>query len=168
MLAILLALLPNNFKSTTQNTIKLNEVAIDNSTLLLKNYKVTALNNPFNIRKCNRNKWLGKDTTNFSQFESFKNPEYGIRAGLRLLRNYANKHNKTSIRKIVEKYAPAHENDTELYIKNLCKFTKFEEDQKLNLNDMNTLLTLSEGISLLEGNHISSENLKKVYLKYFK
>lgn len=48
-------------------------------------------NNPFNIKMSNKNNWLGKvkhSSNTDGTFEQFISMKYGLRAGVRLLKNY--------------------------------------------------------------------------------
>lgn len=69
---------------------------------------------PFNIRDIGNNHWLGSHGTykGFVRFDSF---ELGIRAGLRLLATYIRK-GYTNTRSIIERYAPAFENNSKDYL----------------------------------------------------
>lgn len=74
--------------------------------------------NPFNIRHNANNKWLGEmpcpDDKGFCRFFM---QDYGLRAGLILLRNYVDKKHLTSADSIIKRFAPSSENDTAKYIK---------------------------------------------------
>jgi hypothetical protein len=77
-------------------------------------------NNPGNIRynKANPIKWLGLDTPpSDGAFCRFVYAKYGIRALAKLLLNYQDKYGLDTIRKIINRYAPDIENDTEAYVK---------------------------------------------------
>lgn len=75
-------------------------------------------NNPGNIVR-SKTAWPGKiphsDSTD-ARFEQFEKWEYGVAALIRLLRAYVEKHNRKTIRQIMSRYAPAHENDTHGYV----------------------------------------------------
>lgn len=75
-------------------------------------------NNPFNIKR-SRNKWLGKLPKSICEdkvFEQFSSMEYGVRAGLLLLRNYVNRYHLVSVEQIIGRFAPPSENDTHHYV----------------------------------------------------
>lgn len=80
----------------------------------------TALNNPGCIRPGNSeiDKYaIGIVDTKNGPFLAFMNPEQGFKALNILLDNY----NNHSIKDMISKYAPAFENNTDLYINNVCK-----------------------------------------------
>lgn len=72
-------------------------------------------NNPCNIRYNSANKWKGQ-TGQYNGFCKFKSVDYGLRACLYLLRKYRYIYGLDSVRKIISRFAPSSENDTESYI----------------------------------------------------
>lgn len=75
-------------------------------------------NNPFNIKR-SRNKWLGKLPKSLCEdkvFEQFSSMEYGVRAGLLLLRNYVNRYHLVTVQQIIERFAPPSENEIKYYV----------------------------------------------------
>ena len=79
----------------------------------------TRNNNPANIRVVPNQKWLGSmpvGTRGETAFVVFVNPEYGIRALLKILITYMTKRGCTTLRSIIERYAPvADGNNTSRY-----------------------------------------------------
>jgi len=74
-------------------------------------------NNPGNLRINKQNAWVGKIPVNKNTdrvFEQFDTPENGIRALLKLLKNYIDGGHNT-IEKIIMRFAPPDENNTRLY-----------------------------------------------------
>lgn len=74
---------------------------------------------------------------------------YGYRALLRTLCTYINKHKAYTIERIIYRWAPAIENDTESYIRSVCKSTGFSRSQEL-VADKKTLTAVAAAISLHE------------------
>lgn len=110
-------------------------------------------NNPGNIDYNPINKWKGlnpKSPELDSRFCVFISPEYGIRALMVLLRNYDKKHNLNSIRQIINRWAPSHENDTSAYVKHVSKLMGIDYDICLNLSDRKTLISLAKAIVIHE------------------
>lgn len=78
-------------------------------------------NNPGNIRPATK-KWLGEITPQGAAYSSFETLEYGCRALLKLLSVYINRHNLTTIEKIIYRWAPPQDrNHTEIYVNVVCK-----------------------------------------------
>ena len=91
-------------------------------------------NNPLNIRR-SKDKWKGmaaqQNDAAFCQFESM---EWGWRAAYYLLtRTYYHKHRLYTIRAIVSKWAPPHENKTEAYIAAVSKLTGIAPDEPIGI-----------------------------------
>lgn len=75
-------------------------------------------NNPFNIRK-SHSRWQGLVPSSDPEFCQFSTMKYGARAGLVLLRNYIKRGFDTPT-KIINRFAPSTENDTDSYIRHVC------------------------------------------------
>jgi hypothetical protein len=60
----------------------------------------------------------------------FENTDYSIRAGIKILRSY-NKRGIKNIRDIIKAFAPPSENDTERYIKSVCRWTGYTPEMEL-------------------------------------
>lgn len=79
-------------------------------------------NNPFNIKR-SQIVWVGEipDSQKTDKvFEQFKSLNLGLRAGIKLLRNYVRKGFNTP-EKIISRFAPSSENNTKAYINYLVK-----------------------------------------------
>lgn len=73
-------------------------------------------NNPFNIRRSGT-RWQGKLYSGKDNlFEVFTSMDYGIRAGIIILRTYVSVHKLTSVKTIISRFAPESENDTSAYV----------------------------------------------------
>jgi hypothetical protein len=113
-------------------------------------------NNPLNIRK--GNKWKGElPNQTDNEFEQFQSMIYGLRAGFKILYNYYYKYRLKTISDIISRWAPPVENDTNTYIKNVCKMTKLNSTDRLNWNysDMSSLL---KAMCKQESNYIPNDN----------
>lgn len=72
--------------------------------------------NPFNIRYDANNDWLGSiHGKDYKGFACFIDRIYGLRAGIVLLNNYR-KRGLSSVRSIVNRFAPPSENKTSAYV----------------------------------------------------
>lgn len=86
--------------------------------------------NVYNIRYNNLNKWIGlvgKDKDGFCIFDTH---EHGCRAAVILLRNYLRKGINTPA-KIISRFAPASENDTNAYISSVCTYGLLRPDEPI-------------------------------------
>ena len=106
-------------------------------------------NNPLNIRFNKDNNWKGQTTT-LRGFVVFKTPEYGYRAAYVLLCNYIRKGYNTP-RKIITRWAPPTENDTEAYINYVSKTMDISPDTKIGLENQNDLHVQPQDINLALG-----------------
>lgn len=89
--------------------------------------------NPLNIRYSAANDWHGKVTNNKKdmQFEEFIDTLYGFRAGILLIIKYIRTYELNTVEKVVRRWAPPSENNTENYINTVCKMMGVERNMKL-------------------------------------
>ena len=93
--------------------------------------------NPFNI-KLSVNSWLGKvsNAKNTDRvFEQFRELDYGLRAGMQLLRGYIARGFDTPS-KIIYRFAPPSENHTSDYL-NYVLDSPLHADDNLSVNSLN-------------------------------
>lgn len=93
-------------------------------------------NNPGNIR-ISGNAWNGKipvSQNTDGTFEQFTFYKYGVRAMLKLIRNYIGQGHNT-IAKIINRYAPDTENHTTAYINFVAQNSGVNPNATINLND---------------------------------
>lgn len=83
------------------------------------------------------------------RFAKFSSAADGVAALVSQLRRYGSR-GRDTLTKIMEKYAPPEENNTAAYIANLSKKLGVGADQKLDLNNADTLAGLVKGISKYE------------------
>jgi len=110
-------------------------------------------NNPGNIRLTYKDGkkyyWKGEiDGTDMS-FKTFKNIAYGYRAIFALLKEYIGKGYNT-IEKIIGRYAPSSENNTNAYVTTVTKKVGITRDTKIGASDLVTLTKLVSAISFVE------------------
>ncbi|WP_159657164.1 structural protein [Vibrio atypicus] len=121
-------------------------------------------NNPLNIESNVNNNWLGKVTPSVDKrFETFQAPEYGFRAGAKLLRDtYQGRYGLESIRELIHKFAPSHENASDHYAEFVAKRVGISPDAPIDLRSDNTLARLIHSMSIMEvGRHYSLEQAQK-------
>lgn len=98
-------------------------------------------NNPGNIERTNE-RWQGMaEEQTDPRFVVFESPEYGVRALGKLLRNYVAAGHDT-VRKIITRYAPSHENETDAYVSNVAASLGVSPEDPLDLDNDQTLSAL--------------------------
>ncbi len=115
-------------------------------------------NNPLNIRYSTANQWKGKVLPNMDRnntFEQFISLAYGYRAALSLLRTYIRKYGCNTIGKIISKWAPETENNTQAYINHVCNFvtnlgTPITADTVVTTGSRDLLCKLAYAMSIVE------------------
>lgn len=102
-------------------------------------------NNPGNIR--HGEKWEGlSDKQTDSSFCIFVSPEYGIRALAKVLLTYYKKYQLNTVKKIISRYAPPNENETESYIKSVANQLGVASDEVIDLSSVAVLVVLLRAI----------------------
>lgn len=104
-------------------------------------------NNPGNIR-VSKDQWEGM-TGDDGAFVTFDSPEAGVRALGKNLLSYG-RQGYDSIEKIINRWAPPNENDTQAYIDSVVAATGIPATQSLDLSDPDTLSSLAQAISFHE------------------
>lgn len=116
-------------------------------------------NNPLNIRYSRFNPWRGKIIPNADKnntFEQFADICYGYRAALSLLRTYIRKYGCDTVAKVIERWAPPTENNTQGYITDVCNIvgssfdTHITPDTILAANDRERLTQIAYAMSIIE------------------
>jgi hypothetical protein len=98
-----------------------------------------------------------------SSFEVFLAPEYGVRAMIKLLTGYIKEGNNT-ISKIISKYAPRNENNTDSYIQRVSKTIGVRKNRKLKpTKDTLRLLVLSMSKFENGGNYVTNALFEQAY-----
>nr|DAJ21573.1 MAG TPA: virion protein [Siphoviridae sp. ctFjF5]DAU57358.1 MAG TPA: virion protein [Caudoviricetes sp.] len=104
-------------------------------------------NNPCNLKSSKNTKWDGQIGSD-GKFIIFESPEYGIRACAKNLKNYQQKNGLDTLRSIVYRMGPPHENDTKKYVRNLSNIVGVSPDEKINV--LKHLPEIIKGIIFLE------------------
>lgn len=100
-------------------------------------------NNPGNIDRKASNKWQGRMAVGKMtdaqraerRFEVFAAPAWGIRAMAVLLINYFDRHGCDTIRKIITRWAPASENNTDAYVSAVATAVGLAPDVQVELHN---------------------------------
>ena len=120
-------------------------------------------NNPLNIRI--GNSWLGevKNPTD-NEFEQFIHVCYGLRAGFILLRRYINRYKLNTIEKIISRWAPRNENNTQSYINQVAKGMNIDPYTPLHYEDRSKMCALVyEMVYVENGQHIQMTEIVAAY-----
>lgn len=106
-------------------------------------------NNPLNIRQGDQ--WKGmSDVQQDEEFVQFESIRWGIRAAFIILHRYITIHKKNTIRKIISRWAPENENNTQAYIETVSRKTGIHADSELVYFDMQTMVRLVEAMAYVE------------------
>jgi hypothetical protein len=105
--------------------------------------------NPGNIR--HGDKWQGlRDIQTDKAFCQFIAPEWGIRAIIKIIRNYERKYGLNTIRQIITRWAPPNENNTESYIAYVCKSVGVSSSAVIDVDSAVTMIKLVRAIIQME------------------
>lgn len=126
--------------------------------------------NPGNIDHSPANKWLGLAEPPLeppppgggpARFAVFVSHEYGIRALAVLLQTYQDRHGLRTVAGIINRWAPAAENNTRAYIAAVCDRLGAGASDRLDLHDPATMRGLVEAIIAHElgGNPYTPEQI---------
>ena len=113
-------------------------------------------NNPGNLERTSE-RWIGMsaDQSADPRFMVFDTPEYGIRALMRLLINYQERHSLNTVRGIINRWAPpvgqdqsgkSYTQNTSGYVHHVSRQTGFDPDEPLDLLDRTTCEKLARAI----------------------
>ncbi|PHM60984.1 structural protein [Xenorhabdus ishibashii] len=120
--------------------------------------------NPGNIR--HGDKWRGlRDIQTDTSFCQFVAPEYGIRAMLKILRNYERKYGDNTIRQFISRWAPPNENNTESYIAYVCQSVGVTSSAVVDVENVATMRRLVKSIIQMENGQqpYSDEVIKRAF-----
>ena len=102
------------------------------------------------------------------EFIVFKSLEYGIRAAIKLIRRYVLHYSCDSVRKIIYRWAPPCENDTESYIAYVTTKVGIMESEHIKHNEMRKICKIISAMAQVESQmKIPTEDIQDVWMKYF-
>ena len=105
-------------------------------------------NNPLNLKFNAKNKWMGKKESE-NGFETFDDMAYGIRAADDTLKTYDN-YNIDTVAKVINRWAPSNENNTDEYIKFVAKELNISPNDKIDLQNDETRQNLLKAMVKME------------------
>lgn len=107
--------------------------------------------NPGNIEHNPANKWLGLDNPpSDGRFCRFVEHRYGIRALAVLLMAYYDRHGCDTVRKIIARWAPQHENPTRNYAMFVAREVGVGPDDTIRVHDARVMHGLVAGVIRFE------------------
>lgn len=106
-------------------------------------------NNPGNIRR-NSDVFQGEKTSSDREFKQFKSMAYGYRAIFKILSNYYRNYKLDTIRKMIGRWAPENENNTDAYIKAVSDYAGIPADDPININDREQMIRIVAAMSRIE------------------
>lgn len=107
-------------------------------------------NNPGNIRR-NSAVWKGEKIPSTDKaFKQFVSIEFGYRAMLRLLQNYKEWNNCKTVNQMIARWAPPVENNTQAYIRTVCKEAGIAPNQEVDVNNKMLMCRIAAAMSKVE------------------
>lgn len=111
------------------------------------------LNNPGNLVHTN-DRWNGTARLQTDKkFVRFLSPFAGLRAMMKTLLTYEDLYRITTVRLIIERYAPTTENFTESYISDVANRMHISPNAFIDLANIDTLIDLSKAIVIHENGY---------------
>lgn len=108
-------------------------------------------NNPLNIEFNKWNAWAGARRPRVDRrFEEFDTIEYGFRAAVIVIHNYIKAHHCETIEDVIRRWAPAHENNTEAYIKTVEEVSGLSRRTVLFISDKAVMTALVHAMAYVE------------------
>lgn len=102
-------------------------------------------NNPGNLR--HGDDWQGlSDRQPDTAFCTFDDPVYGLRAMMRTLLSYRNKHGLRTIRQAIGRWAPPNENDTDAYVQTVARRCGVDPDAAVNWSEPVMMVSITRAI----------------------
>lgn len=104
--------------------------------------------NPLNIRKSSQ-RFIGEVDGSDKAFKTFSTMAYGYRAAFVILGTYISRKDNT-IEKIIRKWAPDFENNTNAYINTVEWMSKIARTEVLTLDDGDKIIDIVAAMSFVE------------------
>ena len=106
-------------------------------------------NNPGNIEFNPKNQWQGLTGTD-GRFARFSDAKWGIRAMAKVLTNYQKVHGLDTVGKIINRWAPPHENKTGTYADVVASACNVEVDEAVEVASEAVMLPMLRAMILME------------------
>ena len=113
-------------------------------------------NNPGNIR-ISKTKYLGEvQPSQDSAFKQFQSIDYGYRAMFVLLEHYCKARGLKTIRQIINRYAPASENNTDAYIQQVVCICFRSADEEIDITNKVEMVLIVSARSRVENGRVAN------------
>lgn len=106
-------------------------------------------NNPLNLRH-SPDTFKGEIKSTDKHFEQYQSIEYGYRAAFITLHTYLTKYGCNTIEKIIARFAPPNENDTQAYIAAVIKYSGIATDEALKATSGDKYILIVSAMSFVE------------------
>lgn len=108
------------------------------------------LNNPGALRH-SESHWQGMtNLQDNDSFVRFSTPNYGIRAMMKTLKTYHDKHKIHTLRGIIYRWAPPEENDTKKYLAEVSRRTGIPPNVTIDIHNIDTMIAIAKAITIHE------------------
>jgi len=103
--------------------------------------------NPGNLER-GKDRWLGMsaDQSSDPRFLVFDKPEQGIRALMRVLINYQERHDIKTVRQAINRWAPSTENNSAAYVQHVSRLTGLDPDEPVDFLDLYICTAVTKAI----------------------
>lgn len=125
-------------------------------------------NNPLNIRKNGGKPFDGEIIPSADpSFKQFEDMAHGYRAAFVILNTYRVKHGLTQLGEMIARWAPASENDTNVYIRTVCKRTGYADVSTVDTRNEYQMKRIVAAMSFVEnGVEPDPEQITQGWLLY--
>lgn len=107
-------------------------------------------NNPGNIRLDGVH-WKGEvEPSQDRAFKRFETMPWGYRAMFHLLNNYSRLHGCDTIRRMITRWAPENENDTQAYIRAVSEWSGVPADSRITTTNRDVMVPIVAAMSRME------------------
>ena len=90
--------------------------------------------------------------------------KWGCRAAFVILRNYIQRHKLNTVAKVVNRWAPSNENNTQAYIGSVVKYSLIKVNEPLDFNNKCQMINLFRGMCIVEnGQEVPIEDVIEGY-----
>ncbi len=109
-------------------------------------------NNPLNIEKTRSGTpWQGEIVPSAdSRFAQFESMAHGYRAAFKLLNNYQRKYGLDTLRKLISRWAPSTENNTDKYVEFVSERSLVAPDVRITTTNKDVMVPVVSAMSVYE------------------